>query len=65
MLVAQDIAIRLVATAVDAVGNGVADDNGGLLYTFETLKNTQPVIDSTDTPVAIPDNDPGGGNERN
>ncbi|MCP3978088.1 MAG: hypothetical protein GY716_01985 [bacterium] len=44
-----------VASA-DVVGNGAADDNGGLSFSFETGKNTESDFPAGDTPVAIPDN---------
>ena len=46
--------------SADVVGNSASDDNMGSSYTFETGKDVSPQFDSTDTPVAIPDNDAGG-----
>jgi subtilisin-like proprotein convertase family protein len=48
------------AESADAVGNTALDNAGGAYYTFNTLKNTAPNYVSTDTPVAIPDNNPTG-----
>ncbi|MGD8376442.1 MAG: proprotein convertase P-domain-containing protein [Acidobacteriota bacterium] len=44
----------------DAAGNLGYDDNGGALYSFSTGSDNQPAFASADTPVAIPDDDPGG-----
>jgi uncharacterized repeat protein (TIGR01451 family) len=46
--------------STDAPGNVATDDAAGAYHTFSTLKNTQPVFDAGDTPVAIPDFDPNG-----
>ena len=43
-----------VASA-DTVGNGASDDNAGAYHTLETLRDVSPSYDSTDTPLAIPD----------
>jgi len=45
-------------SSTDAVGNLGNDDNGGMLYRFETGKNTRPETTSADTPMVIPDFDP-------
>jgi len=47
-------------SSTDAAGNVAADDNGGSLFTFSTGSDNEPMFGSADTPVAIPDNDPGG-----
>jgi subtilisin-like proprotein convertase family protein len=44
----------------DAVGNSASDDNSGGFFTFETGRDTVPDFPSSDTPVAIPDNNPTG-----
>lgn len=46
--------------STDAVGNPALDTNGGAYYTFTTGQNVAPDYGSTDTPVAIPDNNPAG-----
>lgn len=46
--------------SVDAYGNLTVDTNGGAYYLFTTLQNTNAVYTSTDTPLAIPDNDATG-----
>lgn len=46
--------------SADAAGNTVADTNGGAYYTFDTGKNVNPSYASTDTPLAIPDNNAAG-----
>jgi subtilisin-like proprotein convertase family protein len=46
--------------SADAAGNAVADTHGGAYYTFETGRNVSPAYASTDTPVAIPDNNATG-----
>jgi subtilisin-like proprotein convertase family protein len=42
--------------SADSVGNNSVDTNGGTYYGFATIKNTVPSFASTDTPIAIPDN---------
>ena len=44
----------------DDAGNSATDNNGGSYYTFQTGKNVNPSYTSTDTPVAIPDNNATG-----
>ena len=46
--------------SVDAHGNVTEDTNGGAYYRFTTLQNTNASYTSTDTPLAIPDNDATG-----
>ncbi|HPR64470.1 MAG TPA: proprotein convertase P-domain-containing protein [Thermoanaerobaculia bacterium] len=40
----------------DSAGNTAYDDNGGSYFTFQTGKNVNPTIPSTDVPKAISDN---------
>ena len=47
-------------SSTDGVGNSASDNNGGTYYGFTTLKNNEPDFSATDTPVAIPDNNPVG-----
>ena len=47
-------------TSTDAAGNSTTDTNGGLYYTFKTGTNVSPTYTSTDTPIAIPDNNTTG-----
>ncbi len=46
--------------SVDAHGNVTVDTNGGNYYLFTTLQNTNAAYTSTDTPLAIPDNNATG-----
>ncbi len=46
--------------SADDVGNNALDDAGGAYYMFATGKNTVPSYVSTDTPIAIPDNNTAG-----
>ncbi len=43
--------------SADAVGNLASNNNGGAYYAFATGQNVSPDYLSTDTPLAIPDND--------
>jgi subtilisin-like proprotein convertase family protein len=46
--------------STDAAGNAASDDNGGSLYSFETVTQSTTDHSSTGSSVAIPDNDPAG-----
>ncbi len=46
--------------SADGVGNNASDNAGGAYYAFTTGKNTVPNYVSTDTPIAIPDNNATG-----
>jgi subtilisin-like proprotein convertase family protein len=46
--------------SADGVGNNASDNAGGAYYAFTTGKNTTPSYVSTDTPIAIPDNNTAG-----
>jgi subtilisin-like proprotein convertase family protein len=46
--------------SADAVGNRADDNNGGTYYTFTTFKESTFSFNSTDTPIAIPDNNSTG-----
>jgi len=47
-------------TSADPAGNSVTDTNGGSYFSFTTGKNVNPTYPATDTPVAIPDDNPVG-----
>ncbi|MGD8440382.1 MAG: C25 family cysteine peptidase [Holophagae bacterium] len=53
-----DYVFQVVSSSPDCYTE--VDDNGGAYYGFETTAGSSVVVDSTDTPIAIPDNNATG-----